>query len=155
MAAPIIAVAKLAVDAYLGLNAVAQLGIQLAASAALSAASVAFQDVPKTPALKRELGRPNSLPPVRHVYGRYRVYGSPAPFRVRGNRLYGCLILNSRPSSGGLIQVAVDKRPITPLGDPLNFAGPGAVATTGRLADHFRYWIGLGDQTSPPAQILS
>lgn len=151
----VIAAAQSAYAAYAALNVVAQIGIQLAASAALSAASVAFQDVPKTPALKRELGRPNSLPPVRHVYGRYRVYGSPAPFRVRGNRLYGCLILNSRPSSGGLIQVAVDKRPITPLGDPLNFNGPGAVATTGRLADHFRYWIGLGDQTSPPAQILA
>ncbi len=151
----VVAAAQSAYAAYAGLNIVAQIGIQLAAGAALTAASTAFQQVPRTPALKRELARPNSLPPYRYVYGRNRVYGSPAPFRVRGNRLYGCLILNSRPSLGGLIQVAVDKRPITPSGDPLNFAGPGAVATTGRLADHFRYWIGLGDQLGPPAQILA
>ena len=59
-----VAAVQSAYAAYAALNVVAQIGIQLAASAALSAASVAFQDVPKTPALKRELGRPNSLPPV-------------------------------------------------------------------------------------------
>lgn len=146
---------------WTALPAVAQIGIQLAASAALTAASIAFQDVPKAPNVKRELGRPNSLPPYRYAYGRYRLYGSPAPFRVRGNRLFACMILNSRPSAGGVIRIQFDKREVEFSGDFFDFAGTGAAATNGDFVDDdtgqavARAWIGLGDQTSPPAAILS
>lgn len=158
---PVIAAASAAATWYAGLGVLAQTAISLGASAALTAASIAFQDVPKAPNVKRELGRPNSLPPYRYVYGRYRSYGSPAPFRVRGNRLFACLLLNSRPSAGGVIRVFFDKREVEFDGDFFDFDGEGAEATNGDFVDDdtsqpvARAWIGLGDQTSPPADILA
>lgn len=138
---------------YAKLGALSQAAIQLAAGAALTAASVAFQEKPRAPNVKRELGRPNSLPPYRYGYGRVPLYGSPAPFRVRGNRLFGCLLLNSRPSAGGAISIAFDKRALSLSGDVFDFDGPGAAVTNGAVAGYARLWIGLGDQVAPPTEI--
>ena len=115
-------------------------------------------DAPRlTPAsISQQLAQPNSLPPVRHVYGRALIKGSPAPWRVKNNVLYGCLILNSRPSDGSNLTVRVDRETLTLSGDAFDFtAGGGAVPSSGVIASHFRVWIGLGDQTGPPAQIVT
>ena len=133
--------------------ALTQALIQLAASAAFTAAAVAFEDRPSAVSTKQELARPNSLPPVRHAYGRYRLYGSPA-YRVKGDFLYACMILNSRPSSGGGIAISMDKRPLDLIGDIYDFGGEGATATNDLFPNAVNIWIGLGDQTQPPQMIL-
>ena len=109
-----------------------------------------------TPAnLSPSLGVPNSLPPVRHIYGKVKIQGSPAPWRVDGRDLYGCLILNSRPSDGGDFSLRVDKENITLTGDPFDFTGPGARPSSGVLQNHLIVWIGRGDQTGPPDLVLA
>lgn len=105
--------------------------------------------------IARELQQPTSLPVYRFVYGKCWAPGTPAPVRVKGKILYGCYILNSRPSAGPFT-LMLDKRPVTASGDPYNFgSGGGASATNAPFSGHCKYWIGRGDQTSPPAQILS
>lgn len=140
--------------------------VQTAAAMAISyAASSLFR--PSSPRVKpteviRELSQPSSRPPYRYAYGRFRVYGTPAPFRSKGNILYGCLILNSRPSEGGSIKIYIDKRELeSTAGDIFDFAGPGLKGQLPSPAEDFseatkpRFWLGLGDQTSPPDDILS
>ena len=137
----------------------------LSASLLLSTASQALLGKSsRSTEIQRELARPTSLPPYRTVYGQFRVPGTPAPWLVKGNMLYGCLILNSRPSTGPFT-VLVDKRPQTLTGDIYNFgSGGGARPTTAPLYDteegsvgpqeFVRFWIGRGNQTQPPQQIL-
>lgn len=129
--------------------------LNIGLSLVLAGAQYLLAPRPSAPAIKRELAAPVSRPPWRFAYGRDRLTGSPAPWRVSGGRLYGCLLLNSRPSAGGTVQVTVDKRTQTLTGDLLDFAGDGATPADGILAGHFRCWLGLGDQTGPPADILA
>jgi hypothetical protein len=144
---------------FAGLGAFAQFAVRLGASLVLSVLAQLLAPKPNTPDQKRELQLPKSRPPKRFVYGRNRTYGSPAPWRVKGSILYGCLILNSRPSHGGTIQIAMDKREcIVTDGDIFDFSGNGAIL--GEIEDfptfgetdlgNPRVWIGLGDQTAPP-----
>ena len=133
--------------------------LNLGGSLILSAVARALQPKPKQPQLKRELSVPTSRPPHRFVYGRDRVYASPAPWRVKERILYGCLILNSRPSLGNAT-IIVDKRPTqVTSGDMLDFSGGGALIAAAASEQSFgtghRVWLGLGDQTGPPDQILS
>lgn len=118
---------------------------------------------PRAPELIRDLARPQSLPPYRCVYGRARVSGSPAPMLVKGRILCMCIILNSRPSNA-FEELYFDKRAVGWSGNPLNFgAGGGATITNapfvGGLFDlgagRNKFWVGLGDQTSPPADLLT
>ena len=60
--AQVVLAAAAAAKWYAGLSGLAQVGIQLGASVALTSASLAFQETPRAPNVKRELGRPNSLP---------------------------------------------------------------------------------------------
>ncbi len=106
-----------------------------------------------SPDAVRELAQSTTLPPYRFVYGHTRVYGSPAPWRVKGTILYGCLILNSRPSQGNFT-IYFDKRPIALSGDLYDLSGLGAVATEAPFLGWVTCWIGTGDQTGPPAPIL-
>ena len=102
----------------------------------------------------RDLALPRSLPPKRFVYGETRVYGTPAPARVKGPILYACMILNSRPSES-VEKIWIDKREMAITGNAFNFAaGGGATASEEPFQSYVRVWIGLGAQTSPPAQIL-
>jgi hypothetical protein len=102
----------------------------------------------------RDLALPRSLPAKRFVYGETRVYGTPAPVRVKGPILYACMILNSRPSES-IETIWLDKRELTLSGDAFDFeAGGGATATEAPFQTFVRVWIGLGDQVAPPAQIL-
>lgn len=147
---------------FAGLGALGQAAVQLGASLLLSTAASALlgrrgvgqQD------LIRELMQPKSLPVYRFVYGKCMAPGTPAPVRVKGEYLYACYLLNSRPSQGPFT-LYLDKREVEYSGDPYDFAGPGALSTNAPFTDsnpannHCRYWIGRGDQVGPPATILA
>jgi len=107
------------------------------------------------PDVKRSLAQQSSRPPYRFAYGRDQIAGSPAPWRVKKRRLYGCLIFNSRPSEIASFTVKFDKRTVTLTGDPYDFAGPGASGSFNGLggAPAPLIWIGRGDQTRPPVAI--
>jgi hypothetical protein len=116
---------------------------------------------PKQPDLKREIAAPQSRQPYRFVYGRNRVYGSPLPLRVKGTTLYGCLLLNSRPSEGNF-DIFFDKRPATVTsGDIYDFTGNGAILDIEDFPPidtvllRPRVWIGRGDQTTPPDDLVA
>lgn len=135
----------------------ANTGIALLASAvqmAVARNSAPQQDV------YRELQEPDSLPVHRFVYGQGWAPGTPAPIRVKGSKIYACYILNSRPSQGPFT-LYLDKRRVQVEGDPYDFTGPGCHGLNGWFADgdtkgpHVQYWIGRGDQTSPPSRFLS
>ena len=138
----------------------AQFAIQIGAAFILTQIARLLAPKPRVPDQKRDLQLPRSRPPKRFVYGRNRTYGSPAPWRVKGDILYGCIILNSRPSAGGDIRIFMDKRQaLSSTGNPFDFSGNGMVLDSiedfpgfgaGDLSNP-RVWIGLGDQTSPPA----
>jgi len=102
--------------------------------------------------LKRDLARPDSLTPYRFVYGHARVYGSPAPWRIKGDILYGCLIFNSRPSSGNF-KLIIDQREITTTGSPFNFGSAGGRPAEEDFRDYMQFWIGRGNQTRAPQVI--
>jgi hypothetical protein len=131
---------------------VVQVGLSLALSL------LTRPDAPRlTPTnLSQQLAQPNSLPPVRFAYGRVLLQGSPAPWRVKNNVLYGCLILNSRASDGGNMTIRVDRETLSLTGDAFDFtASGGATPTTGVISGHFKVWVGLGEQTGPPAQVVT
>lgn len=141
----------------IGISGVAgEILASLLGSAILSAASRALQGKTKTTGADTalELQRPTSQPPYRFVYGKTRAMGTPTGLHVKGNVLYGCWILNSRPSEGPF-DLLLDKRPVTVTGDPYDFAGAGAAATNDPFAGYVRMWIGKGNQTSAPALIVS
>lgn len=107
-------------------------------------------------AQKAELARPNALPAYRTVYGLTLATGTPAPLRVRGDKLVGCWILNSRPSAMTQLRVFFDKRQVTFTGDPFDFTLTGGALATNELFDgHLQFWIGRGDQTTPPVKITT
>jgi len=134
--------------------AVAQFGLRLAGSLLLSAAARALgPSAPGSPELVREVQQPNSLPPYRFVYGNARIYGSPV-LRVKGPILFGCYILNSRPSQA-FTKLFFDKREVIYSGDPTNFGGIGGRGTITPFLDHVDFWVGLGNQTSPPDAIVA
>ena len=143
--------------AFAKLGPFAQFFVRLGASLLLNVVAMAL--LPGAPPQKRELQIPMSRPPKRFVYGHNRTYGSPAPWRVKGAVLYGCLILNSRPSHGGTIDIYMDKRRVTSRSGSIHdFSGNGAILETiedfptfgpGSLRNP-RVWIGLGGQTTPP-----
>jgi len=202
---------------------IANLGV----SVVLSAVSTALTR-PSGSDLSRELAMPKSLPIYRYVYGRsVRIQGSGAPYWVvRDNVLYGCILLNSRPSGGGNFALYLDRRAVGLSGDPRDFGamtsgsgtvlagntfvtithglggtpaaagiagwgadGPltisnitsttfrinlaaaapgggtpvnwravlsndGGIALNAPFAGYCNVWLGLGDQTHPPARIL-
>ena len=130
---------------------------QFGASLLLSAASRALAGKPKIAQsdVLRQLALPNSLPPKRFVYGFSRVFGTWAPgWVVRDGVLYGCVILNSRPSDGTSFKLFADKREVTLSGTVTDFAS-GASATAAPFAGYLKCWLGLGAQTAPPTQIMT
>jgi hypothetical protein len=135
--------------------------LQLGASALLSAL-LNRRRTPGQQEIKRELSLPQSRPPKRFAYGRTRVAGTPAPIRVKGRYLYMCIILNSRPSAGGVVKITFDGRASEFVaGDLYDFEGSGArLEIDGyppHVGDQFfpHAWLGLGDQTGPPDEILA
>jgi hypothetical protein len=146
---------------FQGLPWLGQALVRLGTSLVLSFVAQALTPRPNQ---KRQLNIPNSRPPKRFIYGRFRTYGTPAPWRVAGKRLYGCIILNSRPSEGGDIKIWMDKRACFNGGAApssiYNF-GAGGGADLEPIEDFrqigpnvLKAWIGRGDQSGPPQQIL-
>lgn len=112
--------------------------------------------------IKRELAATQSRPPLRFVYGRYRAMGTPAPIRVKGDVLYMCLILNSRPSAGNLTIYLDNRKAKVVSGSLTNFSGAGAILepddddlSFGDGDDRPRAWLGLGGQTTAPDVIVA
>lgn len=132
----------------------------LAGSILFSAIAAKLAPRPKQADIKRELAQPQSRQPYRFVYGYSRILGSPLPLRVKGNVLYGCLLLNSRPSNGNFT-LYFDKRLATVTGgDIYDFSDDGATLTfedfPAQVGDaQPRVWIGRGDQTSPPDLLVT
>lgn len=159
---PITSLLVTTVAGWFGGGAIATALAQLAVSALLyaGASALAKQNARQRPQdLLRELQQPTSLPQYRFVYGHAWAAGTPAPVRVKGTTIYACYILNSRPSEGPFT-VLLDKREVVTIGDIYDFAGDGAEATTDPWlteagAPYVSLWIGRGEQTSPPARILS
>lgn len=129
--------------------ALAQLGVGLAL---MIAAQSNAQKGQTQADLKRGLARPDELTPYRYVYGHVRTYGSPAPWRIKGNILYACLIFNSRPSSGNF-KLIIDQREVTTTGSPFNFGSAGGRPSEADFRDYMQFWIGRGNQTRPPQVI--
>jgi len=115
----------------------------------------ASQGRPQQEQLRRELARETSIPFKRFVYGETIAAGSPAPWKVKGNLLYGCMILNSRPSDGANPEFFLDKRRVEIDSEAklLDFESEGAIATNDPFANLARFWLGLGDQTTAPKRI--
>lgn len=146
--------------------AVIQGVVALTVSYGIGLLQASLQKKPKGEVVRSELTRPTSLPAYRFVYGKTWAPGTPVAFRVQGRHLYICYLLNSRPSAGPF-KVIFDNRPVDKAGDEFDF-GPsgGAVGTNhpfsisllGGLAGPAQmvtYWIGRGDQTSPPAAVVA
>ena len=139
-------------------GAIAKIGgsllLNAAASALMGKPSMRQQD------LVRELQQPTSLPVYRFVYGKTWAPGTPAPVRVKGDIIYACYLLNSRPSAGPFT-LFLDKRAVEFTGDPYDFAGDGAVSSNEPFTwdtfeeNHCRYWISRGDQAGPPQVFLT
>ncbi|WP_305972525.1 MULTISPECIES: phage tail protein [unclassified Mameliella] len=178
-----IQVAMWASAAGLGGVAANVLGV-LAAGAVIALGASALRIPTASQSRQRQvLKQPTSQPEIRYPYGRTMASGTPLQFfrgTVEPNKkvVYGCVILSSRPSEGGDLEIFVDSRPVTlpaeigntfglggggdPVytqGDPFDFDSDGYSIKpkdfSSFLTDDFlRVWIGLGDQTQPPQRIL-
>lgn len=105
---------------------------------------------PSSPENRAEMRVPQDLLPYRFAYGNSRIPGSQWPIRVVGKVMYGCFLLNSRPSEGNFM-LYLDDREVELTGDPYDFTeGGGASATNDPFAGNLKIWFGLGDQTGPP-----
>ncbi|MBW7057317.1 phage tail protein [Paracoccus bogoriensis] len=142
---------------FIIVSSLIQIGLSIGVSALLARA----QGKPKQEAIRAELARPTSLPPYRFVYGETWAPGTPVAWTVVGRVLYICYLLNSRPSAGPFT-VYFDKRAVTKTGDEFNFtgggaavSGPSSIAGSKAAGTYARYWIGRGDQTTCPAQIVA
>lgn len=105
---------------------------------------------PSSPENRAEMRVPQDLLPYRFAYGNARIPGSQWPIRVVGKVMYGCFLLNSRPSEGNFT-LYLDDREVELTGDPFDFTdGGGASATNDPFTGKLKVWFGLGDQTGPP-----
>lgn len=132
-------------------TAIAQFGVAVVISAIRGALTKE-----QRPDVKRELSQITERPAYRTVYGWDRAVGTPAPRRVDSDNIVACYILNSRPSylPFETTTVFLDDRDIEWEGTPFNFDSDGGRATR-HVAGLVKFWIGRGDQTSVPAEILS
>lgn len=122
--------------ASLLLSTVSQLALQRSAGADLS----------------REISAPRSLPFYRFAYGiGARIQGTGAPTAVvRNNVLYGCFILNSRPSAGTNFALYFDRRAVGLSGEPRDFGTVNSgTDTVAEGATYVTITHGLG--TTPAA----
>lgn len=142
-----------AVGATFGLGQIGTALLKVAGSLLLSSAANALlasrQKTPRAQEIRAQLFQPTSTPAYRFVYGETRAACTPYAWPVKGPRIYGCWIVNSRPSAGPFT-LYLDGREVQLSGDPYDFAGGGAVATNEPFVNHLAVWIQRGEQTSPP-----
>jgi len=130
--------------------------LQLGASILFSTVSGLFRASSATKQeIKRELARPTSDPAKRFVYGYDLAVGTQAPVRVRGSKIYGFWLLNSRPSALFTPSVYFDKRELAYTGNPRDFTeSGGATVNAGTLDGLVKFWFQDGTKTSPPWDFL-
>lgn len=131
---------------------------KLVISGAISLVSSALtrRRTPGREELKRELSTPTERPPFRFVYGETRAVGSLVSWPVDGNILWGCWLLNSRPSDMSNLSLILDERVVEHTGDPFDFDSlTGGVATNDPFDGHINFWVQRGDETSPPQLFLN
>lgn len=110
----------------------------------------------------RKLNEVDASPIHRYAYGTLRLGGYVIGREIVGRNLYLGILLQHRPSAGPFT-LQLDGREAPLQGASHDFSGPGAETyapegaseDTRRLAGHVQVWIGLGDQTTIPALILS
>jgi hypothetical protein len=130
-------------------SAVVQFGISAIINSAISAIfgkSASTQDV------ARDLAQPTTAPAYRFVYGETRATGTPAGTPVKGAKIYGAWILNSRPSDLSTFTLYLDKREVVLTGNAFDLDGAGATATEAPFLNHVTVWISRGDHTAPPTE---
>ncbi|WP_282026866.1 phage tail protein [Limimaricola cinnabarinus] len=144
-------------------TAVAGFVVNVGASLLLSTAANALMGgQPSAQDTARKLSMPDTAPAYRYLYGETRATGTPVGTPVRDEWIYGCWLLNSRPSDLTTAKLFLDKREVLFEGDPFDFSGSGATGTEFPFSPtstgsepHMLFWIGRGDQTSPPQRILN
>lgn len=103
------------------------------------------------------LPQPDPQPPYRFVYGRTQVRGQWVYHYISGESLYLGFILNSRPSES-IESFEIDRRPITFLSDAENDIhdmAVGATVSEDQFNGLLRFWVGMGDQTTPPVSWIT
>jgi hypothetical protein len=108
----------------------------------------------------RELALPTNAPAYRFVYGECRATGTPVASVVRGEYLWACYLLNSRPSALPNFTLFLDKREIVLTGDAFDFTASGGARANAEpfWSDgiaYLRVWISRGDKTTPPQRFLN
>lgn len=134
-------------------GAVLRIGGSLLLSAAANAVFGPKQ--PKAQDIGRELSQPTTAPAYRYIYGETRATGTPVGLPVRGASIWGCWLLNSRPSDLAAPELYLDKRLVTWTGDPFDFSGPGGMATADPFDGFVSFWISRGERTTPPSAYLT
>lgn len=135
-------------------GALANAVIQFGASLLLNAAAAALQgrNQPSAQDIARQLSQPSTEPTYRFVYGKCNATGTPVGTPVQGEVIWGCWLLNSRPSYLDTFTLFLDKREVTLTGDAFDFDGDGAVADADPFGGYVTCWISRGDQTTPPVK---
>lgn len=130
--------------------------IQFGASFLINAAiSAVFGKKPSSQDVARDLAQPTTAPAYRFVYGEKRATGTPVGTPVKGDRIYGAWLLNSRPSDLSSIALYLDKREVVLTGDAFDLSGAGATATEDPFLNHVTVWISRGDHTAPPTDFTT
>ncbi len=133
-------------------NAFVQFGVSFLINSAVSAI---FGKKPQAQDVSRELAQPTTAPAYRFVYGETRATGTPVGTPVKGVKIYGAWLLNSRPSDLSTFTLFFDKREVALTGDAFDLDGAGATATEGPFAGHVNVWVSRGDHTAPPTVFTS
>lgn len=130
-------------------SAVVQFGVSFLINTAISAI---FGKTPKVQDVARDLAQPTTAPAYRFVYGETRATGTPVGTPVKGSKIYGAWLLNSRPSDLSTFTLYLDKREVVLTGDAFDLDGPGATATEDPFSGHVTVWVSRGDHTAPPTE---
>lgn len=144
-------VAGIAGGSALG-SALVQFGATFLINTAISAI---FGKTPKVQDVARDLAQPTTAPAYRFVYGEARATGTPVGTPVKGKKIYGAWLLNSRPSDLATFTLYLDKREVVLTGDAFDLTGPGATATEYPFSGHVTVWVSRGDHTAPPTEFTT
>lgn len=119
---------------------------------------------PKSEEAGRKLNGVDASPFNRYAYGHLRLGGYVIGREIVGRNLYLGILHQHRPSAGPFT-LQMDGRETPLRGDAYDFAGPGAESYDPApevededhdlIAEHVRTWIGRGEQTTIPADILA
>ena len=133
-------------------SAVVQFGVSFLINSAITAI---FGKKPKAQEIASDLAQPTTEPAYRFVYGECRATGTPVGTPVKGSKIYGAWLLNSRASDLSTFTLYLDKREVVLTGDAFDLTGPGATATEYPFSGHVNVWVSRGDHTAPPTEFTT